>query len=233
MRSAHSLLPEFEAGDPIEHYRGWRSTHPALACPTKVTRVFRGLWGNQTFAAPLLGVDVTTPDKPRGVVQAAYTPIRYRLDLTPSQKRKHPCDRWNVFVEQASLGGSKPFEYPRTHKTLWCFLLMYTFEGPTDRRRDDFWVDPLDPIWDFPDRDDAEIGSTFYCSHRPLPVTVAYVKMSLVPGRRARRFQDAPQILMDMMQPLIPRHEERPKPRVFTAPPAEPKKHKLRYIHAP
>lgn len=225
VHSAHSLLSELEAGDPVEHYRGYRMQEPwrqRFEVPQRVRRVFQGIWGPERLVAPLLGADIADPEKTQGIVQTFHTPIAYRFDVLPKHKRTHRCDRWNAFLERAAWR-SKPLKTPRTQQTLWCCLLMYTFDNEEHRKR--FWINPLDPFWDIPQRDAKDCGTTYYCHHAPLPVTVAYLRCTYLPGKRNRRFTEADARLVNLMKKVIPLDEWKPEKRTPT--PATTKRYKV------
>jgi hypothetical protein len=229
-QALQTLLTELESGDPVEHYRPLRHEErwrPKLVVPQCVTRVYRGLWGDQRIVQPLLGTQAQR-DELLGTVKAAYTPMRYRMDVKPGTRKHHWSDRWNVYPEKAAYFSTPTLTGRRPADKLWCLLLMYEFES--EQHRPAFWINPLDSDWDFPSRGEMEQGDTFYVSHYPLPVSVAFVRVDQMHGTMKQRQTDAQSTLLSLTNDCVPSDEWKPPPRDEKPPPKRRSKLPRRYF---
>ena len=196
-----NFLVELENGDPIEHYRPRRSHETwkgKLVVPQCVTRIYQGLWGDLRTMQPLLG-----------------SPLR--MDVTPKTRKLHWADTWNVYPEHAVYDSTPPLRGRRPSKGIWCALIMYVFKNEEDRPS--FWVNPMETAWDFDTRTDTSYGQTFYVSHRPLPVTTAFVRIDQMHGTMRHRGIDAREALVSLLNDLTPSDEWRPPAREEKPPP--------------
>lgn len=227
---ARQILIELESGDPVEHYRPSRSEEPwrtKLVVPQCVTRIYRGLWGDQRIVQPLLGLEVNSVNL-LGTVQAAYTPLRYRMDVKPKTRKHNWSDRWNIYPEKAAYFATPTLTGRRPSDKLWCLLLMYTFDS--EQHRPSFWVNPLDTDWDFPSRGEMEYGETFYVSHYPLPVTVSFIQVDKMHGTMKQRQIDAQDALVSLTNDQVPVDEWRPPTREEKPAPRRRAKLPRRYL---
>lgn len=208
-----SLWAELENGDPIEHYRPRRDTKPwqeKLVVSQCIMRIYRGLWGNLRTVQPLLGAEALD-DRKLGTVKALHTPIRYRIDVTPKIRKYHWADTWNIYPNHAAYNSTPPLKGRRPDKGIWCLLLMYVFK--TEEHRPSFWVNPLDPDWDFDTQNETTCGQTFYVDHRPIPVTTAFVRIDKMTGTMQHRGHDTRDTLVSLLNDLTPKDEWRPPER--------------------
>lgn len=191
--------------------------------PLEVTRIYRGVWGKSTLAAPLVGVQAAHEDEVWGLnPAAAYLPVRFRGEVGIKQRRLFRSEQWNVHMERAMFDSIPPLQGRHPKDELWCLLLMHELTPTT---REHFWVNPLDPRWY--GHTESTVGRTFYAGFAPLPVSVACVRFNLLRGATKSRRPVAMKHLKQAMKSVLTKDEWVPPDREAAVEQPKPKKKKL------
>jgi len=130
------------------------------------------------------------------------------MELPSTERAKHSSDVWNIYPENAVLSATPKRKRKEAN---WCVLLMYEFACPVKSAA--FYVNPLDLSWDLPTVKQEDRGQTFYTSHLPLPVTLAFIRIDKLPGSQEDRVTFARKSLLADIAEKVPRYDWAPPKR--------------------
>ncbi len=199
-REIDEALAEIGQGENIGAYQlkcspwapdpDWRE---ALALPSIITTMYRGLWCDRDTARAVLGAVVDTEERVGEVKDTALTSLRFQL-LRPRAKKKYTAkvDYWTPYAPFAAyyaVPGRKKMRGRR--KAVFGIVVVHHLSEDTRTR---FLLNPLETRW-YLDLQLEDVGQVVHAGTVPLRVDAAFCRLDLAVGSLSSRAQTAEEIL--------------------------------------